>query len=232
MTLPEKIEMVRKSVRAVTRGYKVSRLITGIPGIGKSKAVLDELVQEETNFEHISGGIKDARSFYMTLSDKNDEDLILFFDDTNDIFSRKDSREILRVAVLNEPSRKLFYTDSVLEKMKYKYPTPIEFKSKIIIVTNIQKKKIDPAIVSRTSAIEIISTIPEVFEYIGENLEQAPPQKISLEWKKEVYNYIKEEVGVKKVKQIDFRIFEDACVWRAASEKCEDWKKHIYEIIT
>lgn len=234
MTLPEKMEMVKQSIRAVTRGYKTSRLITGVPGIGKSKAILDELEYEEVNYVHVSGGIKDARTFYMYLFDHNDEDMILFFDDVNQIFSDKDSREILRVAVTNEPRRQILFTDNVLAKKKKQYPTPFEFKSRIIICTNTIKKKIDPAILSRTMAIEIIVDKKEIFKYIGNNLEGAPPHGVAttLEAKQKVYTYIEKEIGVRYLKWIDFRVFEDCVIWFLADEVGTEWKKHVYEIVT
>jgi hypothetical protein len=165
--LAGKIEMIRMSVRAITRGFKQSRIITGLPGIGKSMAILDELESENANYIHISGGVKNARALFMQLYDKNDEDLILFFDDVNDIFTSKESREILRVAVTNDKIRNITYTDNVLAKEPFKYQSPLKFKSKIVIATNIPKRKIDPAIVSRTNAIEIIVSKEETFEYIN-----------------------------------------------------------------
>lgn len=232
MTLREKIEMVRMSIRAVTRKYKNSRLITGTPAIGKSKAVIDELEIENVKFKHILGGIKSARTLFMTLTENNKKDLVLFFDDVNAILKKEECRELLRVAVSNEKKRIITYRDSWLDKRKRKYPPELNFKSRIIIATNIPRKKIDPAITSRTSAIEILADKYECIEYIKQNLKASPPDNIPLKWKQEVYDYITKEIEMDSVKQMDFRIFEDCCLWRCAEMEPELWKKLICTLIT
>jgi len=234
MKLDEKLHMVRMSIQAVIKDYKTSRLITGTQGIGKSHSIIEELDMSEVNYIHIQGGIKDARTFFMTLTDNNDEDLIIVFDDVNTIFGNKDCREILRVACTNQPIRSITYTDSFLAKNKYKYPSPLDFASKIIVVTNVPKRKIDEGIISRTSAIEIIADKDEIMDYIWDNIEEAPPKDVDLKWKKEVYAYLKDEIGIVHIKQIDFRVFEDCVLWRCAdtTEGSAEWRKLVHTVVT
>jgi hypothetical protein len=226
LTLDEKIDMVRMSVRAVTRGFKTSRLISGVAGIGKSHAVREELEAEKEitgiQYEEITGGIKDAVSFYTMLNDYNDDNLVLMLDDVNTIFTNKDCREILRKATENIPERVITYQKNQIVKGKTFYRNKMVFKSRLVIVTNIPKtkiKRIDQGILSRTSPIEIIATIPEIYEWVGANLKEAPPHNVDVNWKKEVYNFIKDEIGVDNLKQFDFRIFEDAMLWYASNVK-------------
>lgn len=229
--------MARMGVRAITRNYKTSRLITGTPGIGKSYAVLDELRVEGAQFVHISGGIKDSKALYVTLYKKNDPNLIIVFDDVNDIIRKRQNIEILRAAVTNEPERKVAYFDNkiIMDGPKHYSPNMI-FKSKVIIITNIPKNKIDTAILSRTSPIEVIADKYDIASYIEVNLENAPPSKVPFEWKKEAWNYITKELTIDKIRHLDFRVFEDVMLWVAASkEKGQDesmWKKYAYSILT
>jgi len=238
MTLAEKMEMVRMSVRAVTREYKISRLITGQPGIGKSFSVIEELKNEEANYVHITGGIKDAEALYLTLYKHNHQNMIVVFDDVNDIIRKRQCVEILRAAVTNEPERKIIYVDNptkIIMKGTKAYNPWMTFKSKVIVITNIPKAKIDTAILSRTSPIEIFASKQDVAEYIEQNLEAAPPQKVSLEWKHEVWNYIKTGVGYKNIRHIDFRLFEDVMLWKAATSDSSDpdmWKKYAFNLLT
>jgi hypothetical protein len=123
----------------------------------------------------------------------------------------------------------------LIDGIKSYHPRTI-FKSKVIIVTNIPKSKIDPAIVSRTSPIEIIANKFDMAPYIEANLENAPPANVPVAWKKEAWNYIVKEVGLKNIRHLDFRVFEDVMLWLAASktEKSSDpgaWKKFAYSIL-
>lgn len=237
LSLEEKMEMVRMSVRAVTRGYKVSRLILGSPGIGKSYAVLDELRNEEVNFIHIKGGIKDSKAFYIALYKNNDPNVVIVLDDVNDLLRKRQNIEILRAAVENEEERKIAFFENrlLIDGNKSYHPTMI-FKSKIIIITNIAKSKIDTGIYSRTSPIEIIADKYSIAPYIEKNIENAPPQKLKLEWKMEAWNYILNELKLDNIKHLDFRVFEDVCMWVAAEKdrdiKSDMWKKYAYTILT
>jgi len=201
MSLAEKMEMLRMGVRAVTRGYKVSRLITGTPGVGKSYGVLDELRSEGAKFIHITGGIKDSKALYVTLCKNNNPDLVVVFDDVNDIIRKRQNIEILRAAVTNDAERHVTYFDNriIVDGIK-SYQPRIVFNSKVIVITNIPKVKIDTAIISRTSPIEIIVNKYEIAPYIEENLENAPPQNVPIAWKHEAWNYIIKEVGLKNIK--------------------------------
>lgn len=237
MSLGEKIEMLRMGVRAVTRGYKTSRMILGSVGIGKSFTVLDELRLEGVKFIHITGGIKDSKALYVTLCKNNDPDMVIVFDDVNDILRRRQNVEILRAAVTNEKERLITYFDNriILDGIK-SYQPRVNFKSKVIIITNIPKSKVDSAIVSRTSPIEIIVDKFAIAPFIEENLENAPPSHVPLEWKKEAWHYIIKELGLKDIKHLDFRVFEDVMLWYCAAQDIDahtkDWKKFAYSILT
>jgi hypothetical protein len=236
LTLAEKIDMIKMSVQALLQGYKMSRLITGTPGIGKSKAVIDELIATNTTYTHITGGIKDARALYTTLYKYNDPNIIVVFDDTNDIFKKKDCREILRAAVTNEAERKITFVDNkiILDGLQAVKPF-MTFKSKVIIITNIPKNKIDQAILSRTSPIEIIVNKKQVAEFVELNLAEAPPSKVDIKWKEECFEFLMNEIGVSNMAHFDFRVFEDCMLWVCATkgtDKPDEWKKYVRTLVS
>jgi len=236
LTLEEKINMVKMSVQALLQDYKTSRLITGTPGIGKSKAVIDELIVTNTNHVHITGGIKDARALYTTLYKYNDPNIIVVFDDTNDIFKKKDCREILRAAVTNDKERKITFVDNKIIIDGYQSIKPfMTFKSKIIIITNIPKNKIDQAILSRTSPIEILATKKQISEYVKLNLVEAPPSKVDIKWKEECFDFLINDIGINNITHFDFRVFEDCMLWVCATkgtDKPDEWKKYVRNIVS
>jgi len=233
MTLEEKLEMVRKSVRAITRNFKNSRLIVGPPGLGKSFTVIDEVNREVElaakdgkvlKYQVITGGVKDAISFYAMLCDYNDPNLIVILDDINTAITDKDSREILRAAVANEPERIISFLGSnkvkrgannVVQGLKGIHFNKVKFRSKIILISNIPSKKIDAAILSRMSPIEIDATPTDLFEWVGLNLENIQHEAmIPMEWKQEVHDFIRNDIGLNNVATFDFRVFMDCLLWR------------------
>lgn len=228
MSLEDKMDMIAMATDAVIKGYKTSLLVTGTAGIGKTKTVKEQLQDKGQAYKYFSGGIKNARALYQVLYDNNDKNLVLVFDDVNNILRNKEAIELLRVATTNDKKREITYTDNVIKAGNRKYKPQMIFESRIIIITNIPKKKLDKAIVSRTAALEIIVNPQEIADNIRINLEGAPPPNMPIEWKMEVWEFLSDEIGFSNMKQLDYRIFEMACIWRASSEGSPAWKKFVY----
>ena len=165
-----------------------------------------------------------------TAPENNDKNKIIVFDDVNTILKDKECVEILRCACTNEPIRVITYSDNVVAKNK-KHVEQLKFYSKIIIITNIPIKKIDEAIVSRTSPVDITATIREIFDYVAEHAKNAPPRKISPALKLDVLKFIKFEIGIDNINRFDFRIFEDSVLWRASTDNPEEWKSYIFNLV-
>jgi len=251
MDLDDLMELIQMGVVTVIKGYKNSVLITGTAGIGKSKSVIEELkasgyseaprsrkmikTKTFTDFEPISGkayklisgDIKNPRALYMLLHDWNDPNLILVFDDANAVIKNKSNVELMRTAT-SKGDRKITYTDSKINTDNERYKTTIDFKSKIIIITNIPKNKIDSAIVSRTSPIEVTPSQEDIFDSIRRNLNEIEPTG-ELEAKNDVLNFLEDTLG-NKIKQIDFRVFMESIIFRLTGSP--HWKKHVYAIVT
>jgi hypothetical protein len=215
LSLEDKMDLIAMGVVAVTKGFKMSSLISGVPGIGKSRKVIETLKGEGAKYKYISGGIKNARALYQILYENNDRNLILVFDDVNDILRNKQAVEILRTATTNDRIRKITYVDTKITPGSRKYKPELDFESKIIIITNIPIKKIDKAIVSRTTPVEVIVTPQEIVDNIRVNLNDAPPPSLPIKWKQEVWDFIVDVIGISRISRIDYRIFEQCCIFRA-----------------
>ena len=234
LNFEDKLMTIRMGVVSVIKGYCVSRAIIGSPGIGKSYMAISELVHFGSRFLHISGGIKDNIALYEFLYNNNDPDLIIVFDDCNDLLRNKKCVEILRVAASMDKDREIVMLDTKNKIFANGMPSKFVFTSRVIIITNLPRKKIDEAIISRTSPIEVFLTIPEKIELVKLNMVNAPPASLPIQWKKEVMDFIEKEVGVEHIKHMDFRIFRDCMFWRAASENYENkllWKKQVYGVV-
>lgn len=230
LSLQDKMELISMGVIAVVKNYKKSALITGTAGIGKTKKVTDTLNSEGVKYKYISGGIKNARALYQVLYTNNDSKLILVFDDVNDVLRNKQAIEILRTATTNNNTRIITYVDNKITPESKKYKPQFEFKSKIILITNIPIKKIDKAIVSRTTPVEVIVTNQEIIDNIRINLKDAPPPMLPENWKQDVWDFLVDTVGIDRIKRIDYRIFEQLCIFRATESP--KWKKFAYVYVS
>ncbi len=107
-------------------------------------------------------------------------------------------------------------------------PQRFEFLGKLLIITNIRKKNIDKAILSRTPAIEIDFNTEEIIKNIEKMMVYINPD-IPMNIKKEVYDYIiqlhKKYPNIK----LDFRGFKSAVEVRYAIP--EAWKDMVHIIV-
>ena len=107
-------------------------------------------------------------------------------------------------------------------------PSKFEFKGKLIIVTNLTKDQIDPALLSRAPAIEVKYNTQQVLDAL-ENLLKFVNPKTSMEIKREVLDYILELHKEQPFIHVDFRSFKssvdarDGGVW--------DWKAMVRTIV-
>jgi len=225
----DKIEMLKKGVVAVIKGYSNARLFCGKAGIGKSTAVIGQL--EAFGADHVvyKGGIKNARAMYQILYDNNKKDRIIVFDDVDSILKKNDVAKLLQAATDSGVVRIVTYHDDAIAKSR-RYDTKMDFIARIIIISNTPKKKLKKEITSRTAPVEINVDIEEMAVYIRQNLEEAPPP-VPIEWKEDVWNFIYDEIGLESIKDLDFRLFADACLWKASTPDTPEWKKFVYTLL-
>jgi hypothetical protein len=228
MTLADTVDYLKTNVRLVTRGYSNALVIGGTAGVGKSKLVLDTLKEEGAVYKYFSGGIKNNQAFFDVLSKNNKEGLICVFDDADYIVSKK-AEDITKALLGTEPVRQVIWFDAKFKAGSTKNNPEIGFKSRVIIITNLPKRKLSPAIISRTTPIEIDVALPEIIDDIRINLNNLMPEypDITYEMKKIVLDFI--EKVIKHVDQIDYRIFFH-CV-KVFSSGTPNWKKFIMPVL-
>jgi Cdc6-like AAA superfamily ATPase len=239
LSFEEKMDFIRMKTQAVLQNYTRSILILGSAGIGKSMSVMDEIAstikedpaQNKLSFESFTGTIKNAKAFYKILYDHNHKDLILIFDDVNELLKKSSqSVDLMRGALGEDKIRKITFTDSTINEGS-KYKSTLNLSSRIIVISNMPKSRIEPAIVSRTNPLEIIITPTEIFEYIKNHLPQCKPRGMPVPMKKEIITFIEKEKLIGHVKHFDFRVFKDLCLFRMASKVPDDWKKFVYNLM-
>ncbi len=242
MTLNDLMRQINGAVQFVTKGFKTATLITGTAGIGKTRQVTIALKEQGFSeasdkwsargtsgkkYKIISGDIKNPRALYQLLYDWNDPNLILVFDDVNSILKNKSNVELLRRATTNDKVREIYYSDNKINDTSRKYKPFLEFESRIIIITNLPKKKIDSAIVSRTAPVEIVATFDQIADNIRIELEEIEPKGF-MDEKLEVFQFLVYEAR-SMVAQLDFRIFMDALQWRLIDDPY--WKKYVLQMV-
>ena len=85
----------------------------------------------------------------------------LFFDDVDQILSKK-FEEITKAIRSPGNNRKVIWYDAKYSSTdSKKYNPELDFKSRVIIVTNMPKRKISGALQSRSAPIEINVDIPD-----------------------------------------------------------------------
>ena len=225
-TLRDTIEFLKTNVRLVTRGYENAMVIAGTAGVGKTRLVEQTLKEDNVKYRSFSGGIKNPQALFNILSRNNDPNLVLVFDDADAILSKKYEDITKAILAPGRKGRKVMWYDAKYKDIdSKKYSPEIIFKSRVIIITNMPKKKISSAIISRTAPIEINVDIPDIVDDLRINLNNIMTEfpDITYAMKEEVLDFLEEYLG--GVDVIDYRIFTRCVAIRASG--VPDWKKMI-----
>lgn len=107
-------------------------------------------------------------------------------------------------------------------------PSKFEFKGKLIIITNLPKDKIDPALLSRAPALEVNFDTKEVLSSLEKLLRYVNP-KTPIEIKREVLDYIISLYKKNPSIHVDFRSFKSSV--DAKEGNVYDWKGMVETIV-
>jgi len=229
LSMEDKFKDLSFLVTTVANGIRPCFVATGTPGVGKSFTVTKTmeslgLVQDQDWI--LIKGSTTPFGMYQTFCDYPNGYTIVF-DDCDSVFEDKDGIEILKGALDTTPvrniswkSRNTFSTvgmtrDEVVEKMKSgKYPDNVTISSGVIFLTNILQKNLvtNPklkAIISRAgNPIDLTFNDDEIFDYIEKLIDKIDILSLDLEFKKEVFEVMKEYHNKGKLKSsLNFRTY-------------------------
>jgi hypothetical protein len=154
----EIFEDLETYINMVVDGDMYSLLLTGQAGVGKTflvtKTLNDRgLVRNEDYFK-ITGKTT-AAGMYMLLYQHNGK--MIIFDDCDSVFQDDNAVNVLKGALDTSKVREIAWTSAIPLKTPDKSPIPkrFDFTGKVIFISNLPKRKIDPAIRSRSFVLEV-----------------------------------------------------------------------------
>jgi len=103
-----------------------------------------------------------------------------------------------------------------------KAPDKFEFKGQVIIITNLLRSQIDPALLSRAPAFEVNFDAKQVLDSLGQLMKYVNPN-IDMKMKQEVYEYILKMFANDPKITVNYRSFKSAVEARAGNP--EGWKE-------
>lgn len=109
-----------------------------------------------------------------------------------------------------------------------KAPDKFEFKGQIIIITNLRKEQIDPALLSRAPAYEVNFDTKKILDSLTDLMKYINPH-IEMKYKKEVYEYIIKLYANDPNIILNYRAFQSAVDARYGNP--EGWKEMLQIIV-
>jgi len=193
-----------------------------------TKKIKEMIGPEGDKWVHIKGKLSPLGMYQAIFL--NREKLIVF-DDADSVFANQDTVNMLKAALDSYEERVIswispttvdvsrmssedllaFYTE--IEEMlrtdpsgKIKFPNKFEFTGRIIFISNLPESKIDSAIKSRSFVIDITLNASDVFKRMESILEHIGGDA-PIEEKKEVLDYLKDNVAGMDGKEVNMRTF-------------------------
>ena len=146
-----------------------------------------------------------------------DEDMVNFLKSITDTYKHR---------ILSFPREKSQMYGS--QEVERKVPPKFNFTGKLIIITNLERKDIDRALLSRAPAVEVKFNIQEVLDNLLKMMKFISPS-VSMETKMEVYNYILSLYKQNKHINLNFRAFQNAVDARVGIP--DHWKEMVRTIV-
>lgn len=145
--LRERFEILEDMTLACKTGKVRSLIVSGAPGVGKSHGVQKVLLQYDTfasiaqdsslkKYEIVKGAIG-ALGLYMKLYEYREENNVIVFDDSDDVFKDDRTINMLKSALDSNKKRMIswHYESNALKDEGI--PNTFEFRGSVIFITNI-----------------------------------------------------------------------------------------------
>lgn len=208
-------------------GVNASMVVTGKGGLGKSyvaNKVLDEKGYEDGVDYVVVKGYSTAKAMYRTLFENNDK--VVIFDDCDSVLQDKVSANILKAA-LDSYDKRIITWGSEGGFGESDLPTCFEFKGQVLFISNMERSKVNQAILSRSLVVDLSMTKVEAIERMSDILPTVLPE-YSMEIKEDALAFLDENKAM--VKDLNMRTLLTTAKVRA--EFPLDWKENALYLVT
>jgi len=200
---------LRRYVKMVINGTQPALLVTGSPGVGKTFITADEIkkagLEKGKDWVKVKGKTT-AAAMYISLYRNNGK--LIIYDDCDSVFKDDNAINILKGALDSEESERDI-TWEVAREIKdpttgETVPRSFNFNGRVIFLSNLPQKKIDPAIKSRAFVLEVALSPDDMVKYIEELMPKVMPEE-PMSLKNGALNTIKSVAAVNKKVQLNMR---------------------------
>lgn len=218
-SVAERFQFMRNYVEMVSHQVMPSAVICGGAGLGKTASVLkavkaaglidlDELPVgspiTRRGFKHVKGTMTPKALFRLLHEMRNGH--VIIFDDCDKILKHDDSVNVLKAALDSYETRRITWGSEM--RGDDDLPRSFVFEGGVIIISNLQIKQIDDAILSRSQVANMQLTKMETIEYmttLAENEADFMPD-FSMDEKYEVIEFLSNTVKSKPmIKAVNLR---------------------------
>lgn len=229
----KKFRMLEAFTDMVISGKRLSLLVTGDGGLGKTHTVLSRLLAEENekflqpvteedsegnkfrvNKVEIIKGYTTARGLYVALY--NNSDKLILFDDCDDVWKTETSCNLMKAALDNSGvEREISWNAESMSDI----PRSFKFTGRVIFISNLHQNKMDEAVLTRCSRFEIVMTPQQRIDRMRFIVDKMK-KDVSMEIKNECIDFL--ENAIKSGTQnISLRSLIEVIDYRSANEECE-----------
>lgn len=225
--------IMKNLVQVICRGARNSLIIYGGPGLGKTYVVMQTIKNEgltkNEDFYVVKGKITTA-ALYQTLYMHRDGKMLIF-DDTDSVWGDAEAANILKAALdsndermiswysgrtvniskMNDDEKEAFYSevDDQIETNpdKVKFPSEFIYRGRIIFISNLTEGKFDSAVLTRSAKIDMTLTNEQILYRIESILPELGDKNISIDVKKEIFEFLKQQTIKKIITSPSMRTF-------------------------
>lgn len=224
--------LAKMSINQVLSGMRVATCIAGKAGTGKTELVKNILgeIRGKANIVYLKGDVSKPIDLFDKIVETNSKNTIVVWDDFDTPFLKKGAYSSILKAMFDSNMRILSFIDSKRGDDKKK-KAEIKLDSRFIIITNVSKDRMDPAVESRLNPVEIVTDNKGMLDYINLNLDNILPEyKIPRKIKEEVLDFLFSIL--KNIRYINFRVFQDALRYRYCEPMDPLWKKYVFSMVS
>lgn len=239
ITYIEKVEDLSNMIKFMLKGASNAVFVAGRGGTGKTQTVEDtlaELGKTDGNGYYKVTGSASPSAVYEVLYRNHDG--IVLFDDSDGALDSQDGRNIIKAATDTKEVRKV----SWLKKGGAYYdpefgneeddpdllPRYFEFTGKVIFISNLGMRKLDPdgALRTRAMMIELNPTNMEIYEFMGliyDKIKLSGGNTLSKEKRKEVVDELRDMIKRAPENTVNLRLLVRAL--NLAATGIPEWRR-------